>query len=295
MLVSLLVALTVTPALCLMLLSRAPARRARESPLLRVLKRRLRRAARAVSAGPARRSARDRLPVGGRALFCPTLGSQLLPNFKERDFLMHWVDEAGHVGRCEETRISVRGLQGPAGRSPESATAARTSARRWSPTRCTASTSGRTGSASTRTPTTTRRWPPCTGRVDGYPGLYRDVQTYLRERIKEVLTGTSESIVVRIFGPDLDGAARQGGRGRGRDRARSTGSSTPKRRARRPICRTSQVRARPATAARSYGLKPGDIRRQASTLIASEEVGDIFDGGRSTTCTSGASRARATA
>ena len=39
--------------------------------------------------------------------------------------------------------------------------------------------------------------------VEGYPGLYRDVQTYLRERIKEVLTGTSESIVVRIFGPEL--------------------------------------------------------------------------------------------
>src|SRR3712207_9330090 len=26
--------------------------------------------------------------------------------------------------------------------------------------------------------------------VDSYPGLYRDVQTYLRERVKEVLTGT---------------------------------------------------------------------------------------------------------
>ena len=32
---------------------------------------------------------------------------------------------------------------------------------------------------------------------------------------------------------------------------------------------TSRPRAR-------YGLKPGDVRRQASTLIASEEVGDIF-------------------
>ena len=39
--------------------------------------------------------------------------------------------------------------------------------------------------------------------VEAYPGLYRDVQTYLRERIKEVLTGSSESIVVRIYGPDL--------------------------------------------------------------------------------------------
>src|SRR5262249_32993045 len=40
--------------------------------------------------------------------------------------------------------------------------------------------------------------------VDGYPGLYRDVQTYLKERIKEVLTGAGASIVVRVFGPDLD-------------------------------------------------------------------------------------------
>jgi Cu/Ag efflux pump CusA len=41
--------------------------------------------------------------------------------------------------------------------------------------------------------------------VAGYPGLYRDVQTYLKERIKEVLSGAGESIVVRIFGPDLPG------------------------------------------------------------------------------------------
>ena len=40
--------------------------------------------------------------------------------------------------------------------------------------------------------------------VDGYPGLRRDVQTYLKERIREVLTGSSEAIVVRIFGDDLD-------------------------------------------------------------------------------------------
>ena len=41
------------------------------------------------------------------------------------------------------------------------------------------------------------------GIVDGYPGLYRDLLTYLRERIKEVLTGESATIVVRIVGPDL--------------------------------------------------------------------------------------------
>ncbi len=45
--------------------------------------------------------------------------------------------------------------------------------------------------------------------VDGYPGLQRDLLTYLRERIKEVLTGASATIVVRIFGPDLDVLARK--------------------------------------------------------------------------------------
>ena len=40
--------------------------------------------------------------------------------------------------------------------------------------------------------------------VDGYPGLYRDLLTYLRERVKEVLTGASATIVVRTFGADFD-------------------------------------------------------------------------------------------
>ena len=41
-----------------------------------------------------------------------------------------------------------------------------------------------------------------TDTVDSYPGMQRDVQTYLRERVKEVLTGSSGAVVVRIFGPD---------------------------------------------------------------------------------------------
>ena len=45
--------------------------------------------------------------------------------------------------------------------------------------------------------------------VDGYPGLYRDLLTYLRERIKEVLTGASATIVVRVYGPELDGLRTQ--------------------------------------------------------------------------------------
>ena len=114
--------------------------------------------------------------------------------------------------------------------------------------------------------------------VEGYPGLYRDVQTYLRERIKEVLTGTSESIVVRVFGPDLEELrdkseeiAEKIGEDRRRDRRAA--------RASRRTCRSIEVELDLA-AARSYGLKPGDVRRQSSALLASEEVSDLFYGGK---------------
>ena len=40
--------------------------------------------------------------------------------------------------------------------------------------------------------------------VDGYPGLRRDVQTYLKERIREVLSGSSDTIVVKLFGDNLE-------------------------------------------------------------------------------------------
>jgi Cu/Ag efflux pump CusA len=113
--------------------------------------------------------------------------------------------------------------------------------------------------------------------VERYPGLYRDVQTYLRERIKEVLTGSSESIVVRIYGPDLAILRTQAKDLELRisdiqgvvDAHASFQTDLP------------HVEVRPDVAkARAYGLKPGDIRRQASTLIASEEVSDIYSGGR---------------
>ena len=38
--------------------------------------------------------------------------------------------------------------------------------------------------------------------IAAYPGVYRDAQTYLNERIEEVLTGAKEPIVVRIYGED---------------------------------------------------------------------------------------------
>ncbi len=106
-----------------------------------------------------------------RSVVDPMLGRQLLPNFKERDFLMHWLAQAGHIGpRGDGGSRSQRART--CGRSRACATAGRTSGRRCSRTRSTASTSARTGSASTSR-STTMRHSPTLDRTG--PGLSRSL------------------------------------------------------------------------------------------------------------------------
>jgi Cu/Ag efflux pump CusA len=273
-LVSMLVALTVTPALCLLLLSRGHMRQG-DSPLLRVLKagygaileRIIRRPNPAILTAAV-------LMLAGLVIY-PTLGSQLLPNFKERDFLMHWLTEPA-TGAEEEKRISVRacrdlreipGVRNCGSHIGQALLSDEIYGVYFGENWISVSEDvdyDQTLDAVHRT-------------VEGYPGLYRDVQTYLRERIKEVLTGTSESIVVRIFGPELPIL---------REKADEIAERIAK--------VDGVIDAHPdfaedlphveveldLAAARSHGLKPGDVRRQSSTLLASEEVSDIFVGGK---------------
>ena len=199
-LVSMLVALTVTPALCLLLLSKGHLRQ-RESPLLRALKRGYGAILERVIRRPDPAIVTAGVLMLAGLLVYPTLGSQLLPNFKERDFLMHWLTEPA-TGASEETRISVRacrdlreipGVRNCGSHIGQALMSDEIYGVYFGENWISVSEDvdyDKTLDAVHRT-------------VEGYPGLYRDVQTYLRERIKEVLTGTSESIVVRIFGPDL--------------------------------------------------------------------------------------------
>jgi Cu/Ag efflux pump CusA len=113
--------------------------------------------------------------------------------------------------------------------------------------------------------------------VSGYPGLQRDVQTYLRERVKEVLTGATQSIVVRIYGDDLHVLEEKADEVlelmKGVD-----GAFDPKKELHTDI---PQINVKTnLLAAQRYGVKPGDVRRASATWLASEEVGDVFQGGK---------------
>src|SRR5215216_3966697 len=273
-LVSMVVALTVTPALCLLLLSRGRFRD-RESPLLRVLKRGYGGVLAVILRRPSPAIAVAAACLLAGAVIYPTLGNQLLPNFKERDFLMHWLTEPS-TSATEETRISQR--------------ACRDLQRIPGVRNCGSHIGQALLADEVYGPYFGENWISIDKNVDydktiaaidrtieGYPGLFHDRQTYLRERIKEVLTGTSESIVVRIFGPRLDVL---------RDKADDIAEEIAN--------IDGVVDAHPdfsedlphiqvdldLAAARRYGLKPGDVRRQSSALLASEEVSDIFYGGK---------------
>ena len=134
---SMVVALTVTPALCLILLRSAPIER-RESPLVRGLQRGYVAALGRIAIAAAGRVCRGRRGHRRSAAFVVARRSAraLFPTFQERDFLMHWVGKPG-TSDAETARRPPR-QQGDPRQSRACAASARTSARRCSARRSSA-------------------------------------------------------------------------------------------------------------------------------------------------------------
>jgi CzcA family heavy metal efflux pump len=272
--VSLVVALTVTPALSLILLADAPLEK-RESPFTKWLQRGYERSLAPIIAKPWRAYA----VVGATAIagvaVVPFLGQDLLPSFKERDFLMHWLTAPDTSGP-EETRVSVRACKelrtipgvrncgshiGQAFMSDEPY----------------GIYFGENWISVDPKADYDKTLAHVQEVVEGYPGIRRDVQTYLKERIREVLTGSSDALVVRVFGDDLDTLHAQAEKVmtamEGVD-----GLVEPKIELHSDVPQV-EVQVNLAAAQR-VGVKPGDVRRQSGVWLAGEEVGDLFHGGR---------------
>jgi Cu/Ag efflux pump CusA len=110
--------------------------------------------------------------------------------------------------------------------------------------------------------------------VDHYPGLIREVQSYTQKSLRQVLTGSSEASVVRIFGtqwPVLRQKALevQGALGKINGIVDLQSEALVD----EPHLEI-QVDLQKAQA---YGINPGDVRRAASTLINGIEVGSLFE------------------
>ena len=272
-LASLLVALTVTPAMGMLLLRNAPLK-AHGSPLARWLQTRYQAVlARIVQVPRGAYVAVGMIALAG-VIVAPRLGKSLLPSFKERDFLMHWVTKPG-TSHTEMYRITVQSSK---------------ELRAIPGVRNFGAHIGRALAGDEPYGVNfTENWISVDPSVDydktlhsiqetvaGYPGVQRDVQTYLKERIREVLTGGGHALIVRIYGPDLEVL---------RKSAESIEAAM------KPIEGVADLHVQLQTmvpfvevkvdlaAAQRYGLKPGDVLRSANEIMSGHEVSDIHRDG----------------
>jgi Cu/Ag efflux pump CusA len=111
--------------------------------------------------------------------------------------------------------------------------------------------------------------------VAAYPGLPHDVQTYSQERVKQALTGTNDDVVVRLYGEDLKVLAGQAARVR---QAISNVDGIADTRMHLPAEDPTLVVKVDLAKADRYGIKPGDVRRAATTLLSGLVVGSLFEG-----------------
>ncbi len=274
LLASLVVALTVTPALALILLRNAPLEK-RESPIVPRLQR-------AYSAGLARIIRAPQWAYGtltlvalAGVLVLPQLGQSLLPSFKERDFLMHWLTQPGtsHGEMIRITTLGSRELRAIPGVRNFGAHIGQAE----SADEVVGVYFGENWISVDPSVDYDKTVTAIQNAVDGYPGLYRDVQTYLKERIREVLTGSSDAIVVRVYGQDLGILHEKADEIRGLiEGVEGAAEVHVELQVDEP-----QIEIKvDLTAAQRHGLKPGDVRRAVAAIVGSEEVGDLYWGGR---------------
>ncbi len=270
-LASLVVALTLTPALSLLLLPGAPERR-KEPALVRWLKGLYRLILPPLLRRPRRALAAMVAIFALTVAVVPFLGEEFLPNFQEYDFLMHWVEKPGTSLEAMQ-RITVR-----ASRELRSIPGVRNFGAHIGRAEVADEVVG---------PNFTELWISLDPKVpyketvaqiqevvNGYPGLYRDLLTYLKERIKEVLTGGSAAVVVRLYGPGLDEL-----RAKAQEVARTI-QNVPGvadlQVEQQTLVPQLVVRVRPEES-RRFGLTGGEIRRAATTLVRGTKVGEIYE------------------
>jgi CzcA family heavy metal efflux pump len=269
-LASMVVALTVTPAMSLLLLRRGRLGSG-DAWLVRHLKSLYARLLAPTILRP--------LPVfsavgviavtGGFAL--PHLGQSLLPDFKERDFLIHWLTKPG-TSLSEEKRVAARactelitvpGVRNCGSHIGQAAFA----------DEVVGVNDGEIWISIDRHADYDKTIAAVETTIAPYSGLFRDVQTYLRERVSEVLAGSSENVVVRISGPNLDVLHEQAELVN--ERLKGTEGLKDLHIERLEAVPQIDVEVNLKAAGR-YGLKPGDVRRASAVWIQGQEVNDIW-------------------
>ncbi len=268
---SIVVALTVTPALSVFLF-RDAAPVERDSPIARSL----RGFYDAVLSRTVKRSAGALVTVAvivaAGAVAWPMLERTLLPAFKETNLLVRWNATPG-TSRPEMSRIvgrataELRGLPGitnvgaHVGRAVLSDQASNVnSGEIW--LRIDPAADYDATLATVR------------ATVQGYPGFALETMTYLDQKTRAARANNADSLVVRVYGHEFD-VLRQ----KAEDVKQAISSVDGLADLRIDgLIEEPQVEIRvKLDAAERHGIKPGDVRRAAATLVSGLEVGSLFE------------------
>ena len=203
----------------------------------------------------------------------PLLNAALRPSFKDRDVLVRWTATAS-TSLPEMQRITTRAareLQTVPGVRDVGAHLGRAI----TGDQAVGAASGEMWVSIDRNADYGRTLRAVRAVAGGYPGLRARVETYESDRTRDVLAPADHQLTVRLYGEDYGVLRREAekvrtavGRIDGVGRPQVTGP------AQQP---TLQI-VPDIAAARQHGLKPGDVRRAAGTLVNGLEAGSYFEG-----------------
>ncbi len=273
LLAALVVSITVTPALAVLMLSRASVGADGESPLVRLLRRGYGASLPRMIRQPLPLLAAVALVLVAGGVSLASMGSSTLPTLKESQVLVRW-DAAPGTSLPEMNRLTARaarelralpGVTQIGGHVGRAVTADQivgvNSGELW--------VSIGPNAAYGRTLTSIRNV------MAGYPGLASHVEAFSTDKVRESLAGTTgNDIDVRVYGEELPVLASTASR-----LAAKLGAIDG-------VTRARVVRQAPEPTikvqvdldrADRYGLKPGDVRRAAATLLSGTLVGSLFE------------------
>ena len=109
--------------------------------------------------------------------------------------------------------------------------------------------------------------------VKGYPGVDTDVMTYSEERLNQAKESGDEPVDVRLYGQDLDTLRQQAQTVKG---ALGDVKGLTDLHADLPRLEPTVQIEVDLEKAKTVGVKPGDVRRAAATLLSGLQVGSLF-------------------
>ncbi|HKV74780.1 MAG TPA: efflux RND transporter permease subunit [Gemmatimonadales bacterium] len=277
-LASLLVALTVTPALTLLVLGRRERRR-NDPAVLAWLKARYRAALEDMAPHPRTVSVVALILCLGAAATIPWFGTSFLPEFREGHYQIHMslvpgssLEESVRLGNIVTAALladsRVRSVAQRAGR-------AELSEDTWGTHYSELEVDIRPlkGRESETLQQDLRE------RLGKIPGVNFAIRGFLAERIEETLTGSTASLVLKFYGDDLDSldaAARRGAAMLGTVRGATDVQYDPP-----PVVPGLTIRLRPADVS-GTGLRSDEVLSAIETATRGTEVGQVYEGGKTT-------------